>query len=245
MNYTDHVTAVGSELGELVAAIGEGPLDVPVPSCPAWALSDLTEHVGFVLVFWSHVLCDATGRPRTQFTRWDDLPDDDQARVAWLRGLASDLEDLLSVAEADTEVWTWFEPDQSAAFVARRCAHELAIHRFDAQAARGSPAPIDADLAVDGIEEIFGPLLTIGDPSGSGSGETLHVHCTDRPGEWLLTMGAGGVEVRREHAKGDMALRGSAGDLELVLYQRDPLGTVERLGDESALQAFYREFTFG
>ncbi|KAA0233520.1 MAG: hypothetical protein JJLCMIEE_02410 [Acidimicrobiales bacterium] len=245
MNYTDHVAAVSKELGVLVATVSDGPLDVPVPSCPAWTLADLTEHLGFFLVFWTHVLCDGSGRPRTEFTRWDDLPADDEARVAWLDGLASDLQDLLSATEGDTEVWTWFEPDQSGAFVARRCAHELAIHRYDAQAARGSPEPIDAELAVDGMEEIFGPLLRIGDPSGLGSGETLHVHCTDRPGEWLLTMDAGGVGVRREHAKGDMALRGTAGDLELVLYQREPLGTVERLGDEAALQAFYREFTFG
>ena len=42
-----------------------------------------------------------------------------------------------------------------------------------------------------------------------------------------------------------MWCRGSVGDLELVLYQRPPVGEVKRLGDESILGVFYGEFTFG
>ena len=54
----------------------------------------------------------------------------------------------------------------------------------------------------------------------------------------------GAPRVVREHAKGDLALRGPVSDLEMVLYQRPTVGTVERFGDESVLGAFHRRFTF-
>jgi hypothetical protein len=81
--------------------------------------------------------------------------------------------------------------------------------------------------------------------SGRGNGETLHLHGTDRSDEWLLTLGADGLEVERRHAKGDLALRGAVSDLELLLYQRPTIGDVERFGDEKVLDAWHRVFTFG
>jgi hypothetical protein len=58
-------------------------------------------------------------------------------------------------------------------------------------------------------------------------------------------MNPDGLDVRREHAKGDLALKGAVSDLELLLYDRPPLGEVERFGDESVLDAWYRVFKFG
>jgi hypothetical protein len=74
---------------------------------------------------------------------------------------------------------------------------------------------------------------------------TLHLHGTDyTPAEWLLMLGEDGIQVSREHAKGDLALKGPVSDLEMLLYQRPTIGTVDRFGDESVLAAFHREFTF-
>ncbi len=53
-----------------------------------------------------------------------------------------------------------------------------------------------------------------------------------------------GVQVTREHAKGDLALKGGVSDLEMLLYQRPTVGAVERFGDDSVLETFHREFTF-
>ena len=58
-------------------------------------------------------------------------------------------------------------------------------------------------------------------------------------------MNPDGLEVTREHAKGDLALKGAVSDLELLLYDRPPIGEVERFGDEAALDAWYRVFKFG
>ena len=100
-------------------------------------------------------------------------------------------------------------------------------------------------MAADGIDEIFYMVANAPDRRGRGDGETLHLHGTDRGDEWLLTLDNDALQVERRHAKGDLALRGAVSDLELVLYQRPPLGDIERIGDESVLDAWHRFFTFG
>jgi hypothetical protein len=51
--------------------------------------------------------------------------------------------------------------------------------------------------------------------------------------------------VRREHGPADLTLSGAVSDLELVFYDRPPIGPVERHGDEAVLDAWKQEFTFG
>jgi hypothetical protein len=72
----------------------------------------------------------------------------------------------------------------------------------------------------------------------AGSGETLHLHCTDRDGEWLLRRTDGGLEVTREHAKGDVALRASASDLYLVVLGRTPAAEPDVFGDPAAYESW-------
>ena len=50
--------------------------------------------------------------------------------------------------------------------------------------------------------------------------------------------------MTREHAKGDLALKGAVSDLEMVLYQRPTVGEVQRFGDDAVLPAFHHVFTF-
>src|SRR2546430_12523523 len=67
MDYLDHVAAVERELGTITTALAAGPLDVRVPTCPDWTLADLTKHLGEFACFWTHVLCEGTGRAKTPF----------------------------------------------------------------------------------------------------------------------------------------------------------------------------------
>jgi len=242
MEYEEHVEAVEREAAAFAEALRAAPAEATVPTCPDWSLADLARHVGEFTGFWTHVLCEGTGRPKTPFTP----PPDGAGLTAWYEELASHLVAELRATPADTSVWTWVPDRRTARFTARRTANELAVHRFDAQLVAGAPAPIDAALAADGIEEIFVMAGAWGPPAGTGNGETLHLHGTDRDDdEWLLTLGPDGLGVERAHAKGDLALRGTVSDLELVLYQRPPLGPVEHLGDDGALAAWRRAFTFG
>lgn len=239
MDYDEHVRAVRRESAALVAALRAGPLDAPVPSCPDWTLADLAFHIGEFAGWWTHVLCEGTGRPTTESA---NAPEG-EARAGWCADLLARLVEELENTPPDTAVWTWAKEDKTARFPARRSANELAVHRFDAELARGQEQPIDPALAADGIDEIFVMLANRGDLPG-GAGETLHLHATDRDAEWMLTIGADGIDMRHEHAKGDMAVRAAVSDLELLLYQRPTLGQVDRFGDARPLELFYRAFDF-
>jgi len=247
MDYATHIDAVAREAAAFTEALGAGPVDVVVPSCPDWTVAELAHHAGSFSAFWSHVLCEGSGRPKTPFVEPDATTD----LGRWFDELAGYLVGELRATPEDTAVWTWVPGQTTARFPARRAANELAMHRFDLQLARATPKPIDSALAVDGIEEIFMMIdgwrsQPGGADAGSGTGETLHVHAADVDGgEWMVTLTPDGPDVERRHGKADLALRGAASDLELLLYQRPTLGAVERFGDESALAAWNRAFQFG
>jgi uncharacterized protein (TIGR03083 family) len=242
VDYATHVGAVERETTALTVAL-DGPLDLRVPSCPDWTVLELAQHVGEFTGFWTHVLCEATGRPKPSCP---DIPSGDAAPVAeWYEQLAGQLIGELRATPPDTTVWTWVPDDKSARFAARRCAHELAIHRFDVELARGQPEPIEPAMASDGIEEIFVMARAHPAPSGRGSGETLHLHGTDHGDEWLIALTPQELQVERRCARADLTLRGAVSDLELLLYQRPTLGDVERIGDLATLEAWGRAFVFG
>ena len=70
-------------------------------------------------------------------------------------------------------------PDQqTAGCVARRCANELSIHRYDAQTASGGVTSLDAAVALDAIDEIF-VMLPVWENPPEGSGKTLTLRAVD------------------------------------------------------------------
>ena len=72
----------------------------------------------------------------------------------------------------------------------------------------------------------------------------MHLHCTDGDGEWLLRLTPDGLEVEAIHAKGDVAVRGTASDLLLVMMRRRPPDAVEVLGDRAVLDGFLDQARF-
>ena len=244
MDYAEHVEAIEREAATFARVLMKGDAGAQVPSCPDWTLLDLAKHHGRGMGFWTHVLCEGSGRPKPVI---EDEPG--PAPTLWFTQIAGGLVAEFRATAPDTEVWTWSPEDHSARFAARRMAHETVVHRFDAQTAIGKPEPIEPALATDGIEEIFdmaGNFAMVDNwiEAGRGEGQTLHLHGAEGD-EWLIAINPDGLEVRREHAKGDLALRGAVSDLELVLYGRPPIGDVERFGDESVLDVWYRVFKFG
>jgi hypothetical protein len=111
-------------------------------------------------------------------------------------------------------------------------AQETAVHRWDAE-----PGPMDPALSVDGVNEhleLFAPLIP-GDRFDGVRG-TLHLHATDIDGEWLVRLTEAGIGFEHGHAKGDAALRGTAGDLLLWAWNRVPVDDrFEVFGDDALL----------
>jgi uncharacterized protein (TIGR03083 family) len=144
---------------------------------------------------------------------------------------------VLAATDPSTPMWAGTDR-REVSFWARRQAHEVAVHRWDAQSAAGSPEPIEAPVAADGIDEFLGLLpYWRGEPL-RGDGETVHVHCTDVAGEWLVRLTPAGPYVAREHAKGDVAARGSASDLALFLRRRVGADALDVFGDAALLERF-------
>jgi hypothetical protein len=106
------------------------------------------------------------------------------------------------------------------------------------QLAGGTTSPLDAELAADGVDEFFDVFVKRLQGGLAGVDGTIHLHCTDAAGEWLLTPGGDGMTVTREHAKGDVAARGTASDLLLWLWGRVPRDDLQVFGDESLLDRF-------
>jgi uncharacterized protein (TIGR03083 family) len=241
------IEAVRVEGDELTFALEDGPtMEAEVPTCEGWTVADLAVHVGSFCGFWSHVLCEGTGRPKTPFP---DPPAADEL-APWVAELTRHLVDELTATPAHTEVWTWFEPDRTAGFVARRCAHEIAVHRYDAQSSRGTCTPIPSKLAADGINEVFDALITSRARSGAGTGRVLTLRCTDVDADWVVTLESDRVDVERGPVDAatlegsDLTVSGTASDLELTLYHRPTLSPVDVQGDYTVLEEWHREFTF-
>ena len=151
-----------------------------------------------------------------------DQPEGD-ALVPYFRDGAEALVATLAGADPGTSVWTFSSTDRTAAFWQRRRSQETVVHRYDAEVAAGTPTPVDAALAVDGIDEFLTVFLPRLEDNFADVGDaTVHLHCTDADGEWLLTRRDGSTVGDAEHAKGDVAVRGTASDLLLFLWGRVP-----------------------
>lgn len=231
----DYLEALRRDGDALLHAAGRD-LDAPVPSCPGWSALDLLTHVGRVYRY--------TAR---QVRSEEQLPGDDTdlAREVVPAQTADALAELLLVlaeTDPDAPAWNW---DRDAPDVAgywrRRMALETVVHRWDAENASGSPAPLDPALACDGVEEALTRFL----PRRRGRIKeeivgSVHLHATDAPqgvpAEWTVDLGPrGAVTVRRVHEKADAALRGPAEQLLLAVWGRP--AELERFGDARLAEA--------
>ena len=226
--YLEALRRDSAALREAAAAAGAA---ASIDACPGWTTVDLVWHIGEVHHFWATVVGDrlSSSKDYTDPPR----PESDEGVFAFAADAARILDDVLTTTDPATRVWTWSN-QHDVAFVVRRMAQETAVHRVDAERAAGRDHRIEPELASDGVDEFLVHFLpdTLKDaPALDG---TVHVHCTDVEGEWLVTTGGDGAyAVTREHAKGDAAVRGPAHDLLMVLWRRRPLGTVEVLGDNA------------
>jgi hypothetical protein len=94
-------------------------------------------------------------------------------------------------------------------------------------------------LASDGIDEFLTHMISDVVAAASPIEGSVHLHCTDVAGEWTVRPTvAGGLNVIREHAKGDAAIRGTASDLLLVLWRRRDLASVDVIGDIAVATRF-------
>jgi uncharacterized protein (TIGR03083 family) len=236
-----------AEAARFAEAVHDADPALPVPTCPDWTLGRLMVHVA-----WGHRWAAAIVGRRSEgpvpATEVEDLepPDGADERSAWLVAGARLLGDAARAVGPATEVWTWSH-DRTAGFWLRRITHETLVHRLDAELAVGREVAVAADMAADSVTDLLSSLTdlsALGRADLFGEGETLHFHATDEglgaAGEWFVRRTPTGVVWEQRHHKGDVAVRGRARDLLLVLYRKTALDAspVEVLGDRAVLASW-------
>jgi uncharacterized protein (TIGR03083 family) len=240
MDPATHIEHLRVDSAALLAACRAEP-SAPVETCPGWSRVDLLAHVAGVHS-WVRTQLATGPEERVRFSAIEAPPTGEEL-PAWYEAGAAALIEALTTMDVDATWPTWAGP-QPGTFFPRRMAQETAVHRRDAD-----PAPVDAALAVDGVDELldlFVPRLPA--ERFVGVSGTLHLHATDvddGAGEWLVHLTPEGIRTERGHAKGDVALRGTAGDLLLWAWNRAPVDDrFEVFGDATVLDRWRTLVTF-
>lgn len=230
----DHLDAVEAQ-GHSFALSAQGAFRRPVASCEPWTVADLVWHLGEVHYFWNEIVRTGAASPTSvpRITR----PDDNEL-MEWYVGNLRALMSTLRGADPSASCWSWAGM-VDIAWVIRRMAHETAVHAWDAASAGGGMSHIEPALASDGIDEFLEWFLPNHRETALPIGGSVHIHCTDTHGEWLIMPDdAMGLHMTREHAKGSCALRGTASDVFLMLWRRLPITRAELIGDSSVATKF-------
>jgi uncharacterized protein (TIGR03083 family) len=224
------LTIIDRDGRALVAAAQANPT-AEVAACPGWSTADLAIHTTSVQRRVAHWCTIRAAEP----VRWPDHePADPAAPWDWCRqGLALVIEALRDI-DPDEPVWSWTDR-RTGGFYHRRMLHETVMHRWDAEAATGTPSHIPDAVAADGIDEITEVGMRFrgdGSPVDYPDGHLLLV-ANDGPGRWLLRSVDGTLMVGRNGDAGDRAdatITGPTEDLLLHLWGR-PTGPVAIAGD--------------
>jgi uncharacterized protein (TIGR03083 family) len=235
MEHAQYLPVITEHASALAAGARGVALDATVPACPEWDVAKLVRHTGTAHRWSAEVVRTRELLSPTQVDL--ELPGDVAALPDWLEASAAHLVETLAAEDPATPCWSWTD-DHRVGFWSRRMAFETVVHAWDGAGVAGPQAPVAPDLAADGIDEHLGNLPFVLGDGASGAEATLHVHCTDVPGEWLLRRSPAGLAVSREHTKADVALRGPASELFLVVLGRAGTEAVEVFGDPPAVMAW-------
>jgi uncharacterized protein (TIGR03083 family) len=233
-----YIESVRSDAATLADLGRVEPLTTPIATCGEWTLRELLRHVGFVHRWATHAIADAAAPDRASVPMPADETSD--SLVSWFIEGANGISEALATLPTDAPTWHPFPAPLVGAVWVRRMAHETMVHRLDAELAAGRTPFVDPALASDGIDEYLSLIVPhlvrqgrVDLPTSS-----LHLHCTDVAGEWLVT-NIDGLGLVREHAKGDAAVRGPAGAILAELWgRRAALGQCDIVGDTSAADAW-------
>jgi uncharacterized protein (TIGR03083 family) len=226
------IATEGARLGRLAAS----GWDRAVPTCPGWDGGTLLVHTGGAHR-WA--VANLTTGERVRNSQMAAPPDGRAARQAWYDEGLDALVATAAKVDPEAPVWTFSgSGERRSAWWLRRMAQETGVHRWDAEVASGTePARFDPAQSAAGIDEYlldFLPRL----PAATFEGwtGTLHLHCTDAQGEWMLDLADVSRPARHEHGRADTAVRGPGTDLLLWLWNRRPPEGLEIYGDTSIVE---------
>ncbi|MEI7059195.1 maleylpyruvate isomerase N-terminal domain-containing protein [Nocardioides sp. CCNWLW239] len=256
--YLDHIR---SESARFRAVLADTDPTAPVPTAPEWTAADLLWHVaGEVQHFWTHVV---ETRPATPSDETYDEPKRPQnATYEDLLALFDETNTrfvkTLEQTPPDDRAWTWSK-EQTAGFTFRRQAHEILIHRLDAELTAGTVTPLDPKLAADGVDEVL-DIMYGGKPEWSsfvGGKHFVRVDAVDTDTRIWVQLGLlSGTRPNGDHLENepdlyvishdevpagtepDVIIEGAAGDLDAWLWRRRDDEDIRITGDQDVYAEF-------
>ncbi|MGK0275977.1 MAG: hypothetical protein ACI9N0_002364 [Ilumatobacter sp.] len=254
MDISKYIDDVALE-GELFAsAAGHGGLDVQIAACPGWDMRELVRHLGMI-----HLWAAANvAFPEPDWLDVEDLPDlvrywptlatayqEDADPVDWYRATLTNLIEVLRSAPTDLECFSFLPAPTPLTMWARRQASEIAIHRFDAQSARGLSSHFDPIFAGDMLEELLCGFA-VRPRSGTmdmQQPKVIHVHAHDTEDHWYVSLGPERTQTSREGDTADLTLSGKAADLYVMLWNRTPDTNVAMSGNTDLVDLWRANFS--
>lgn len=190
MEHDEYCTVIETEAGVLrTAALAVAP-DTAVPSCPDWTVQRLLAHTARVFGMATgalHAADPATPPPKSPAVPSDDLD-------AVIESYDERLVDMLAaLRKVDPTAPAWhFSPTapKTAAFWARRMAHEATVHRLDVQGAAGEDTGVGPEIAADGTDEVLTRLIQrwTDDWAGAELTGTVLFHAADAGRAWTVRL---------------------------------------------------------
>ncbi|MFI6098618.1 maleylpyruvate isomerase N-terminal domain-containing protein [Lentzea sp. NPDC051213] len=210
-------TAVFIEQAEMFRkAVADADPTAEVPTRPGWTVQDLVIHLARFLETSTAYLRTGSRAPLQPPSAPTGL-----SPLEYLDLQLTAANEILTAVPGNRPVWTFSPSAPDLAWVwHRRIAHETVLRRFDAQATVRQLVATDADLAVDGIDEVLTTIVAAkvaGDVPSDASGSAV-VRPTDVPESWLISLAAGEVPEVRAAAPGEEGDAQVAGDAELVYF---------------------------
>lgn len=220
--------------GDLLARAADRSLTASVPNCPGWTVRDAVLHVAAV---YQHKVATIRRKDRRpEVGEWPTEPASGVPPALWLEQSLSLLLTEFAENPPDTKCWTWYEPQQDVAFWYRRMAHETAVHRVDVEQAFGEPAPVPADLAIDGIDELLERMLVYDwfNEAVDGHGESVLIDAGNQL--WRLRLaereiGFERLPVADRGTGANATVRGEPERVYLWLWGRMPISHLTVAGD--------------
>lgn len=256
--YLDHIR---SESARFRAVLADTDPAAPVPTAPEWTAADLLWHVAAeVQHFWTYVLESRPAVPTEETYAELERPQDAsyQDLLARFDELNARFIKTLEQTGPEEPTWSWSR-DNTAAFTYRRQAHEILIHRLDAELTAGAVTPLDPALAADGIDELL-DVFYGGKPDWAtfaGSDHYVRVDAVDTDTQTWVQLGLvsgtrpDGDRLEDEPdlsvvsteeipagTEPDVVIEGPAADLDAWLWRRRDDEGIQVTGDTDIYERF-------
>lgn len=245
--YIDYVATEGALFAEVAE---QGPLDVQIEPCPGWDMAELIRHLGMI-----HLWAGANvAFPDKSGLDVDDLPDlvqywpdlasrypDDAGLVPWYRQTLANLVEVLSSAPTNVAAFDLLPSPHPLTMWARRQASEIAVHRFDAQQARGLSSHFDPHFAADMTDELLsGFAQRPGKKVSIDEVTTIHAHAHDVDEHWFVTLDPTSIITTRTPGDADLNLSATAQELYLLFWNRLSVSEVDSEGPATVMDDWRR-----